>query len=118
MLMMVVDARRRRTVGLLVLLVPLGGRPGRAEVLGFSLDSGYGRLLGLGAQGQGKSTLEALTRTVGLLVVLVEEVVKLATRAFRTLRVHPRRSGRLLHQELLAHDTSVKIKVRECHYCG
>lgn len=115
-----VHSRRCRAVRLR-LFVPFAGllaAARRAEVLWFPLDPGdtgaRGTVVsqGLRAQRKRKATLQALAGTVGLLVVLMEEVVKLppsgAFAAFHAIR----RGGtrRLLHQQLLAHHTPSTVR--------
>lgn len=83
MLMMMVHPRWRGTVrlGLFVPLAGLLGPSGGAQVLGFPFDAGDARARGtvvsegLRAKRKRKATLQALAGTVGLLVVLMEEVV-------------------------------------------
>lgn len=122
MLMMMVHPRRCGTVRLR-LLVPFAGllRPSRrAQILRLPFHSGdpgaRGTVVseGLRAKRKRKATLQALPGTVGLLVVLMEEVVQLPpTGAFAAF--HPiRRTGtgarRLLHQQLLAHHTPSTVR--------
>jgi hypothetical protein len=105
---MVVDTRRRWTVRLLVLLMPFVRllRPPRGtQVLGLALHTRDGSLLRLRAEGQRQTSLEALSWTVRLLVVLMKEVMQLATRALGAgFQASGRAAARtLLDQQLLAH---------------
>lgn len=122
MLMMVVHPRWCRTVRLR-LLVPFAGllaSARRAEIFWLPLDPGdagaRGTVVsqGLRAQRKRKATLQTLSGTVGLLVVLVEEVVQLpssgAFAAFHAIRRGGTGARRLLHQQLLAHHTPSTVR--------
>lgn len=119
MMVMMVHPRWCRAV-LFVPFVGLLAAARRAEVLRLPLDPGdasaRGTVVsqGLRAQRKRKATLQALARTVGLLVVLMEEVVKLpssgAFAAFHAIRRAGTGARRLLHQQLLAHHTPSTVR--------
>lgn len=121
MLMVVVHSRGRWTVrlGLLVTFAGLLSSARGAQILGFPLnpgDTGAGGTVvseRLRAQRKRKATLETLTRTVRLLVVLVEEMMELPTSgafaAFHAICRAGTGARRLLHQQLLAHHTPLTV---------
>lgn len=119
---MMVHSRRCRAVRL-CLFVPftrLLAAARRTQVLWFPLDPGdagaRGTVVsqGLRAQRKRKATLQALAGTVRLLVVLMEEVVKLppsgAFATFHAIRRAGTGARRLLHQQLLAHHTPSTVR--------
>lgn len=120
--MVVVHSRGRWTVRLRLLVTFAGllsSTARGAQILGFPLNSGDPGAGGavvserLRAQRKRKPTLETLTRTVRLLVVLVEEMMELPTSgafaAFHAICRAGTGARRLLHQQLLAHHTPLTV---------